>query len=80
MPAVVCEPVNGDDVFIEFTRAAVTPEQIARWNLPTRPTKASDSRARSPPESFFTWTIAFSPENVSVGRFVRIRVGETTAG
>lgn len=30
-----------------FERIAVTPEQIAEFNLPTRPTKASDSRARS---------------------------------
>jgi hypothetical protein len=31
---------------ITFERIAVTPEQIADWNLPTRPTKASDSRAK----------------------------------
>ncbi|MBI2892195.1 MAG: hypothetical protein HYY06_01495 [Deltaproteobacteria bacterium] len=30
---------------ITFTRLAVTEEQIAEWNLPTRPTKSSDSRA-----------------------------------
>ena len=36
----------GDAVPITFSRAAVTPEQIARWNPPTRPTKASDSRAK----------------------------------
>ena len=30
---------------ITFTRVAVTPEQIREWNLPTRPTKASDPRA-----------------------------------
>lgn len=30
---------------VHFERIAVTPEQIALWNLPTRPTKASDSRA-----------------------------------
>jgi hypothetical protein len=29
---------------IHFMRAAVTPDQIAGWNLPTRPTKATDSR------------------------------------
>jgi hypothetical protein len=28
-------------------RLAVTEEQIDEWNLPTRPTKRSDSRARS---------------------------------
>jgi hypothetical protein len=32
---------------IYFVRIAVTPEQIALWSLPTRPTKASDSRAKS---------------------------------
>jgi hypothetical protein len=31
---------------ISFERIAVMPEQIARWNLPTRPTKASDSRSK----------------------------------
>lgn len=31
---------------IIFERLAVTPEQIVAWNLPTRPTKASDSRAK----------------------------------
>lgn len=34
------------DAEIHFTRAAVTPEQIQRWNLPTRPTKRTDTRAR----------------------------------
>jgi hypothetical protein len=27
-----------------FERIAVTPEQITRWNLPSRPTKPSDKR------------------------------------
>jgi hypothetical protein len=31
---------------IHFERVAVTPEQIARWNLPTRPTKQTDSRSK----------------------------------
>jgi hypothetical protein len=31
---------------IHFERVAVTPEQIVRFGLPTRPTKASDSRYR----------------------------------
>jgi len=31
---------------IRFERVAVTPEQIARWHLPTRPTKQSDSRSK----------------------------------
>jgi hypothetical protein len=33
------------DAEINFERIAVTPEQIDAWALPTRPTKASDSRA-----------------------------------
>ena len=32
---------------IYFERIAVTPEQIARWDLPSRPTKTSDSRSKS---------------------------------
>ena len=31
---------------IAFERIAVTEEQIATWNLPTRPTKTTDSRAK----------------------------------
>jgi hypothetical protein len=31
---------------IHFEQLAVTPEQIAAWNLPTRPTKTSDPNAR----------------------------------
>lgn len=31
---------------ITFTRIAVTPKQIQNWNLPTRPTKTSDSRSK----------------------------------
>ena len=31
---------------INFYRIAVTPEQIEEWNLPTRPTKKSDTRAK----------------------------------
>jgi hypothetical protein len=31
---------------IHFERVAVTPEQIDQWILPTRPTKASDSRSK----------------------------------
>src|SRR5215472_6408360 len=34
------------DAEIYFDRIAVTPEQIAEWNLPTRPTKASDTRSK----------------------------------
>src|SRR5262249_36170020 len=35
------------DADIYFERLAVTAEQIAEWNLPTRPTKASDTRAKN---------------------------------
>ena len=31
---------------ITFERIAVTPEQISKWSLPTRPTKTSDTRAK----------------------------------
>jgi len=31
---------------IAFERIAVTPEQIAAWSLPTRPTKTTDTRAK----------------------------------
>src|SRR5262249_2856588 len=31
---------------IHFERVAVTPEQIKEWDLPTRPTKQTDSRAK----------------------------------
>lgn len=34
------------DAEIHFERAAVTPEQIARWQLPTRPTKTKDTRSK----------------------------------
>jgi hypothetical protein len=34
------------DAEIIFERLAVTPEQIAAWELPTRPTKQSDPRAK----------------------------------
>jgi hypothetical protein len=34
------------DAEIHFERPAVTHEQIEQWNLPTRPTKQSDSRAK----------------------------------
>jgi hypothetical protein len=35
------------DAEIHFERVAVTTQQIADWNLPTRPTKKSDSRSRA---------------------------------
>ena len=36
-----------DADLIHFKRIAVTSEQIEKWDLPTRPTKTSDSRARN---------------------------------
>jgi hypothetical protein len=33
-------------VKVHFELAAVTPDQIKKWKLPTRPTKKSDSRAK----------------------------------
>jgi len=35
-----------DEVDVHFCRAAVRPEQIEQWNLPTRPTKKSDTRSK----------------------------------
>jgi hypothetical protein len=34
------------DAEINFERLAVTPDQIATWRLPTRPTKTTDTRAK----------------------------------
>jgi hypothetical protein len=34
------------EIDITFRRVAVTPEQIKRWGLPSRPTKKTDSRAK----------------------------------
>ena len=34
------------DAEIHFERIAVTPGQIDKWSLPTRPTKASDTRSK----------------------------------
>ena len=35
------------DAEIHFKRIAVTPAQITKWDLPTRPTKKSDSRSKN---------------------------------
>jgi len=35
------------DAHIQFQRVAVTVEQIVQWKLPTRPTKATDSRKKN---------------------------------
>jgi hypothetical protein len=37
----------GSEIDIHFERLAVTQEQIEAWTLPSRPTKATDSRSRS---------------------------------
>jgi len=37
----------GDQVEIHFERIAVLPWQVLSWNLPTRPTKPTDSRSRA---------------------------------
>lgn len=34
------------DAEIDFERIAVSPQQIARWNLPMRPTKQTDTRSK----------------------------------
>jgi len=39
--------LNGFGADVEFQRMAVIPEQITNLNLPTRPTKGTDSRAKS---------------------------------
>lgn len=40
------EELTGYEADIHFERVAVTPEQIVSMNLPTRPTKQSDSRSK----------------------------------
>ena len=37
----------GEPEGLHFERLAVTPEQIDRWDLPSRPTKGSDTRAKT---------------------------------
>jgi hypothetical protein len=39
--------VEDTDAPVEFTRLAVTAEQVAEWNLPTRPAKGTDPEAGS---------------------------------
>ena len=49
IPRVVEERLTefAPDTEIFFKRVAVTDDQVARWNLPTRPTKKSDTRSKS---------------------------------
>ena len=42
----LAEEVLGVDCSIDFTRVALTPEQIDQYQLPPQPTKKADSRAR----------------------------------
>ena len=52
------------DADITFERIAVTPEQIAEWDLPTRPTKASDTRAKDFGSSFRSSSMRSSPNQL----------------
>ena len=58
---------------IYFMRAAVTPEQIADWNLPTRPTKTTDSR-------FKKWTGGESVELDAIEPDMLRRLAEACIG
>jgi hypothetical protein len=46
---VFCERVStfAEPAQVRFERLAVTPTQISEWQLPTRPTKRTDTRARN---------------------------------
>jgi hypothetical protein len=50
------------DAEIHFERLAVTPSQIARWHLPTRPTKCGDTRAAKFSSSVSVELDAIEPE------------------
>jgi hypothetical protein len=41
------DPEETFDAWATFERVSVTPAQIAAWNLPTRPTKPTDSRSKT---------------------------------
>jgi len=43
---------NFSDGKVIFKRLAVTPEQVAEWNLPTRPSKKSDTRHKAFEQEF----------------------------
>ena len=49
IPRVVHERLRemAPEAEINFARLAVNPDQIKAWDLPTRPTKKSDSRSKS---------------------------------
>jgi hypothetical protein len=46
IPRVIEDRLRGFGVDLEFNLLAVTPQQIREWNLPTRPTKRTDTRSR----------------------------------
>jgi hypothetical protein len=52
------------DADITFERLAVTQEQIAAWSLPTRPTKASDTRAKKFGSDFSVELDAIEPSEL----------------
>jgi hypothetical protein len=52
------------DADIYFERLAVTPPQIIEWNLPSRPTKASDTRAAKFDSDFSVELDAIAPERL----------------
>jgi len=59
----IAEKVEGElqarapDCEIHVERLAVDQEQIERWNLPTRPTKSTDTRARAFQEKYGTESV-----------------------
>jgi hypothetical protein len=52
------------DADIYFERIAVTPKQIAEWSLPSRPTKASDTRAARFDSDFSVELDAIEPDRL----------------
>jgi hypothetical protein len=72
---------------IYFERIAVTPDQIRTWSLPTRPTKASDSRAKGfgelsveldaiPPHDLRTLVRATIEQHLPADQFAALKVAE----
>jgi hypothetical protein len=49
---------------IYFERLAVTPEQIVTWNLPSRPTKKTDTRAKNFDSEFSVELDAIEPDTL----------------
>jgi hypothetical protein len=58
---------------IHFTPLAVTPDQIEAWNLPTRPTKESDTRSRTFGSKISVELDAIEPEKLR--RLVEVAIG-----